>query len=239
MANARKTDTQIQEFIWEQERKLLYKFYKDGFDFLRPRKSFRKFNQIKVPGIWDSVVKARFFGEELSGDTLERWRHVRGIYKAESMGEVLPLNQAIRLLDVYRLQNKQMVIVEARMRELNLLHKSLLEKLEQLLALGENNAEGHRNLEHINADYNALEEIRNGLKGSCHRLAMTLISAQKAAQSRKIRHELGDISSQLPRAATAVESAFEAQSLEDIERQIGREIETYLQLERETDEHLR
>ena len=239
MTNARRTNAQIQNFIHRQERKLLYGFYKEGFDFLRPRKSFKRFHEIKVPEVWDSVVHARFFGEELSEAVLELWRRVRGIYRAESTGAVLPLTQAIRLLDIYRLQNKQLMIVEARMSELNLLHESLLQKLEQLLTLGENNAQGRRNLEQINADYHALEGIRNGLKGSCNRLEMTLISAQKAAQSRQIRRELGDLSVKLPRATTLDEPTFEAQSLEDIERQIGREIETYLQLERETDEHLR
>ena len=189
--------------------------------------------------VWDYLIKANFFGEELSGDTLQFWRRVRGIYKLEARGEVLPLHQAIRLLDIYRLQGKQMATVESRMGELNALRKSLMEKLEQLLVLGESHAPGKRNLEQLSGDYDALERIRNELKGSFTRLEIILISAQKAAQSQQIRRELGDLSAKLPRTEQAEYTSVEAESLEDLERAIGREIETYLQLERETEAHLR
>ena len=66
-----------------------------------------------------------------------------------------------------------------------------------------------------------------------------MISVQKAAQARQLHRELSNINARLPQKAEAIESAFEPESLEDIERQIGREIETYLRLERETEEHLR
>lgn len=239
MTDALKTNAQIENFIKRQELRSQLAFYKDGFDYLRPRKSLKRFQELRVSEVWDSVIKTSFFGEELSDAPLELWRLVRKIYKSESLGELLPLHQAIRLLDIYRLQSKQLATVETRMRELNRLHESLLEKLEQLFALGEDHPEGKRNLQQINADYYALEEIRKGLKGSCTRLEMILISAQKAAQSRQIRRDLGDLSAKLPRTTQASDMDVRVESLEDLERAVGREIETYLQLERETEEHLR
>ena len=74
--------------------------------------------------------------------------------------------------------------------------------------------------------YGALE---TELKSSCTRLEAILIGLQRQIQERRRRRDLAGVETQ----------ANEAQSREEIERQIGREIETYLRLERETGEHLR
>lgn len=109
----------------------------------------------------------------------------------------------------------------------------------QLRELGEDYPQGARNLEQINGDLAALGRVHGQIHASCTRLEAIVIGVQKAAQSRELRRELEGLSARVAPSSGALEPAFAAESLEDIERQIGREIETYLQLERETDEHLR
>ncbi len=109
----------------------------------------------------------------------------------------------------------------------------------QLQKLGEDYPQGARNLEQINTDLEALGKVHSQIHGSCTRLEVIVIGVQKSAQSHQLRSEIEGLNARVTRAAGTIEPAFEAESLEEIERQIGREIETYLQLERETETHLR
>ena len=189
--------------------------------------------------IWKKLGINHTFGSNLSLSTRQLGTEIQKIYNGKSAGELFPLRQSIRLIDTHNRQQQRLQIVENRLRELRGLQENLSSKLAQLRELGEDYPQGARNLEQINGDLAALGKVHGQIRASCARLEAIVIGVQKVAQSRELRRELEGLSAQLPQQKNAVEPAFEAQSLEEIERQIGREIETYLQLERETDEHLR
>ena len=189
--------------------------------------------------VWEQIGVKQVFGDALSVSTRQLGTEIQKIYQGEPSGELLPLRQSIRLLDTHNRQQQRLQIVENRLRELRALQENLQSKLAQLRELGENYPQGARNLEQIDGDLAALGRVHGQIRASCARLEAIVIGVQKVAHSRRLRADLDGLSAQLPRATQAVEPTFEAESLEEIERQIGREIETYLQLERETDEHLR
>ncbi len=189
--------------------------------------------------IWQTLGETGIFGAALPKETRQLGGNVQAIYALDPKGELLPIRQAMRLVDTHRRQQERLQIVNARLGELRALREVLIHKIAQLQGLGENSPEGKRNLEQVNEDARALREVQLQILSSCYRLEMIAISVQKAAQGRRLHRELGELNANISRSNQLVEPAFEAESLDDIERQIGREIETYLQLERETEAHLR
>ena len=189
--------------------------------------------------IWGNLGRQHTFGAELPVATRQLGGEVQKIYDADPSGALFPLRQSVRLIDTHHRQQQRLHIVENRLRELRLLQESLAGKMAQLQELGEDYPQGARNLEQINADLDALRAVHGPIRASCARLEAIVIGVQKAVQSRQLRRELEGLSAQISPINQAVEPAFAAQSLEEIERQIGREIETFLQLERETEAHLR
>lgn len=188
---------------------------------------------------WEYMGRNQTFGTALSEATRRLGNDVQKIYNGDPTGKIFPLRQSIRLVDTHSRQQQRLFIVENRLGELRGLQESLAGKMAQLHELGEDYPQGARNLEQINADLEALGRVHGQIRGSCTRLEAIVIGVQKAVQSRQLRRELEGLSARVAPSNGAIESAFEAESLEDIERQIGREIETYLRLERETEEHLR
>lgn len=206
------------------------------FDEVR---TWRAHQRKEALAIWRALGHNHAFGLRLPESTQLLGGSVRQVYELDPAGKLFPLRQAIRLLDTHRRQQMRLQLVENRLGELRSLQEKLSSKMAQLQELGEDYPAGARNLQQINADLEALRLVHGQIRGSCARLEAITIAVQKAAQSRQLRRELETLSARLPQNAEAVEPAFEAESLEEIERQIGREIETYLQLERETEEHLR
>ena len=188
--------------------------------------------------IWEKLGDNHVFGNKLSLPTRQLGTNIQKIYQLDPSGQILPLRQAIRLLDTFARQQQRSQLLETRLSELDELRQTLIGKLAQLHELGEDHPESSRNLQQITDDYDGLKGIHDQIRSSCHRLELILIAVQKAVQSRRLHRELDDLNARLPRSTAAVEPAFEAESLTDIERQIGREIETFLQLERETEAHL-
>ena len=235
------TDQEINRLIARGESQLRGQFFRTQFDLrflFNFQKGLQPFEQTKARELWNWAGRQHSFGP-LSTPSQEVGNQIQKIYYLDPKGELLPLRQAIRLFDTFCRQQARLNIVTERLWQLNGLQETLLNKMARLQELGENYEQGARNLEQINDDYEALSGIAKQIQGSCARLEMLLISAEKAIQSRQLRRELNELSALMPRPTQAVEPAFEAESLETIERQIGREIETYLQLERETEEHLR
>lgn len=152
---------------------------------------------------------------------------------------LLPLRPAVELVVVYEHQQQKLERVEKRLSALETLRSELRGRLKQLQRQGENHDKGVETLRRAEEDCATSEKTQGQLQASCARLEIIAMSAQQTAQSYRLRQELDELSSRVSRPAEVVEPAFEPESLEDIERQIGREIETYLQLERETEEHLR
>ena len=188
--------------------------------------------------IWNRLGDNHAFGFQLSDSTKRLGNDISRIYQTDAAGQLLPLRQAVRLLDTHNRQQQRLKLVENRLRELRQLQEALADKMAQLQQLGEDYPQGARNLEQIEADLAALGTVHGQIRGSCTRLEALVIGVQKVAQSRELRRELEGLSARVAPTSATVEPAFEAQSLEEIERQIGREIETYLQLERETEQHL-
>ena len=210
-----------------------------GIGFLTNSKDLREFQTHKAREIWKTLGRDHVFGTELSEDTRRLGNDIQKIYDGDSAGRLFPLRQSIRLIDTHNRQQQRLQIVENRLGELRALQENLSSKMAQLRDLGEDYPQGARNLEQINADLEALGRVHGQIRASCTRLEAIVIGVQKAVQSRQLRAELEGLSARVAPVGGAVEPAFEAESLEEIERQIGREIETYLRLERETDEHLR
>ena len=189
--------------------------------------------------IWQALGNDQVFGARLSESTRRLGNDVQKIYDGDPTGKLFPIRQSIQLVDTHNRQQQRLAIVENRLGELRKLQESLTGKMAQLRELGEDYPQGARNLEQINEDLEALRRVHGQIRASCTRLEAIVIGVQKALQSRQLRAELEGLSARVAPASGAIEPAFAAESLEEIERQIGREIETYLRLERETDEHLR
>ncbi len=202
-------------------------------------KDFRAFQNGKAREVWRNLGVDGFFGERLSEATRRLGNDVQDVYNGDPTGKLFPLRQSIRLVDTHHRQQQRLAIVEARLGELRALQENLASKMAQLRELGEDYPQGARNLEQINEDLEALRRVHGQIHASCTRLETIVLGVQKAVQSRQLRAELEGLSARVTPATSHDEPAFAAESLEEIERQIGREIETYLRLERETEEHLR
>ncbi|HEX8464963.1 MAG TPA: hypothetical protein VF627_10145 [Abditibacterium sp.] len=164
------------------------------------------------------------------------WRQIGNIYQHDPRGEFFPLPQAIKLLDAHYRQQKRVGLVSQRLDDLSDLKIRLSEKILQLRELGADNEEGLENLKRIETDEQALQPLKDQIEASCRRLEMILISVQTAFKTRQLQREISELGTRATPAATLSTLAPENE-LSDIERQIGREIETFLRLERETERH--
>ena len=117
------------------------------------------------------------------------------------------------------------------------LRQTLLQKQKQLRSLGDDNPAVEGTLATLESDIGPLERSGKALQASCARLEAIVLSVDAAAQRRQLHREVGELTAEARRDEVgALELSDEHL---DLERQIGREIETFLQLERETDAHLR
>lgn len=192
-------------------------------------------NGMKAIAVWRSIHTRSLLGRELYLPTWELKEGIERLYEHDLCGEVLPLVQAIRLLDAHHRQQKRLVVVYSRLKELQVLRQTMHEKLAQLRTLGEDAPDAKRRLTELERDEAALQSIHNQISASCARLETIFTSVQHAHQVRQLKRELGELSQV---AGSSSDLALESDAF-DIERQIGREIETFLRLERETDAHLR
>ena len=188
--------------------------------------------------LWRRVSRSQAFGSPLKGLTREVRDIIEEIYSTDAGESLLPLAQAVRIFDIYIRQQRQLNPINASLTRLYALRQPFVTKTAQLTALGETRAkspEEHR----LDDEIYWAETARSQAESSCNRLEKIVEEIHRKSQARQIQLELNDLREQLPQPVAAVESEFAPESLEEIERQIGREIETYLRLERETDEHLR
>ena len=184
---------------------------------------------------WKWVRKRGLSGEPPTGDTRLLIDKIVQIQTA-TPDELLPMRQAVKLVDAYERQTRQLQTINARLAQIGATRLALSEKTQQLQALGENHAAGLQSLERTRADFEALQKVAREVQSSCERLKAILDTARKTAVTRQLHRELDQLSA----AATPEgNAAFDAESNDAIERQIGHEIETYLRLERETEEQLR
>ena len=198
----------------------------------------RNLNNWKSLYLWRAVSRNKTLGLPIEGLALEVRDIIKEIYSTGSGESLLPLSQAVRLFDVYVRQQKRLNLVNARLRQLHALRKPLMAKSAQLEALGKDYVKSPQERQ-LDDEIERVKNVLFRIETSCTRLEGIVERLSREAQARQIQLELNDLSARLPHAATSEQPIFASESLEDIERQIGREIETYLQLERETDEHLR
>ncbi len=188
--------------------------------------------------LWRRVARSEAFGAPTKALALKVRDIIEEIYSTPSGDSLLPLAQAIRLFDVYLSQQRQLNPLNASLTRLYALREPFTTKTAQLTALGETRIKSLEE-QRLDDEIYWAETAHSQVESSCYRLEKIVEEVHREAQARQIRDELDDLQSQLPQQSASIEPAFAAESLEEIERQIGREIETYLQLERETDEHLR
>lgn len=186
--------------------------------------------------LWDYLTRTAF-APRFGASTAKLASEIGEFYQTDPRGEVLPLSPAIRLVNTHHKQQARLKIVLQRLAELGSIGLALREKTEQLRDLGEKPESGEARLQTLQRDENALRLLTTQNEASCRRLEMILIEARKAAQMQQLHREISDLS--LQAASPTAILALVPESLFDVERQIAREIETYLQLERDSDRHLR
>ena len=199
---------------------------------------FKDYKRGKRAEFWKQVRKQGLSGEPPTGETRLLIDKITKIQTATPGHELLLMRQAVKLVAAYERQSQQWHKINARLAKLNSTRVELEQKTAQLQALGENHSAGLRSLEQTRANATALQKVADEIQSSCDRLEKILNSVQKTARARQLNHELDRMSALDSPTNQSVEPAFEAESSEAIERQIGREIETYLQLERETEAYL-
>ncbi len=199
----------------------------------------QRFKRNRKVYFWNLVKKHGLFDQKPTDGTRLLVDKIINIQTATPGSELLLMRQAVKLVAAYQQQSRQLQAVEARLAKLGSTRETLTEKIKQLQALGENHSTGLRNLEQTRAGFEILQKVAAEIQSSCDRLEAILNTVRKTARARQLHRELDQLSALDAPSSQTIEPAFEAESHEDIERQIGREIETYLRLERETEEHLR
>ena len=203
------------------------------------RRRLREFERDRGRRIWCHMVRSGVFGKPLVGTARNLSEKIQAIYAIDPQASLLPLPQAVRLFDVYRRQRERRNAIDDRLGDLHSTRAALVAKTDQLQQLGEHRSIA-REVELLATEIEPLEELRDKTAESYRRLEAVIGPVLQTVQARQLHRELDDLQSQLPgEIPPHIEPTFEAESLEEIERQIGREIETYLRLERETEGHLR
>jgi len=197
----------------------------------------REFRRSPALGLWRILLDKGRLAPDASDSTGELGQNLAEVYRLDARGEVLPLVQAARLLQTHHLQQKRLGAIFQRIEKLSFLREQLSDKVARLAGLGDQNPAALNSLGAMNDEIAALQRLGDDTQASCHRLEAIALSVHQAAQVRQLNREIAELTAgALPRNDAAL---LATSDLSDIERQIGREIETFLRLERETDQHLR
>lgn len=165
---------------------------------------------------------------------------ISDVYELDPRGEILPLKQALRLVDVWKTQRERLFRVEDNIEEMKRLRTQLLEKQKSLVALGDDSPALSPALASLDDDIGALEDSGEELRASCARLEALVSAAEAVAKRRQLHREIDELAQRVPAHEDSSTQVFDdSEDNLDLERQISREIETYLMLEAETNAHLR
>ncbi|WP_157947566.1 hypothetical protein [Abditibacterium utsteinense] len=200
--------------------------------------SWAHFRKRRAATLWNNLCSQTRFGRQLSPVSTELAGQIQKIYQQDLQGEFFPVSQALQLLDTHHRQQERSQLVSNRLLDLKGLHFALSEKIKELRELGTEHEEGNKNLAQIEADAQALRALKGQIETSCRRLEMILISVQTAFKTRQLQREISDLGKRST-SSTTLDTFSPEHELSAIERQITREVETFLQLERETDRHMR
>ena len=206
-------------------------FWSDG------RAGKRDLIQSRARVVWQEIESSGELEMNHSGRAQKLSHDVARIYERDPRGEVLPLSQAVRLVLVWKQQTQRLELITRHLAELRPVRSTLIDKQKQLRDLGDDNSQLERALAQLDGDIEPLEQSYDSLWASCARLEAILVSVDAAARRRQLHREVGELTAGVSfQSENSLELADEHL---DLERQIGREIETFLALERETDAHLR
>lgn len=199
---------------------------------------WREFKRAPALRLWRELIDRRLLLASPGEPTEKLARSIRGLYETDWRGEVLPLSQAARLLLIYDLQRRRLTGIHDRLNELEVVREQLRDRGQRLQQLGDQTPLVSTSVDNLSGEIAGLERLGEEIFASCHRLEDILVSVGRAVAVKQLHREIIDLTSVVsPRNAETLASG--APEIIDIERQIGREIETFLQLERETDAHLR
>jgi hypothetical protein len=160
------------------------------------------------------------------------------LYEREGMKRVLPVQQAIRLVEAHYRQWQQISAIDERLMNCKELHQEIRRNLEELRTLGESNVAGERGLKELEQDEAELLSLRNRILQSSEKLEALVPVVEiewKKANLQKETNRLAEIA--LRSTAEEPSHIYECSTVE-LEQQITFEINTYLQLENETQQRL-
>ena len=186
--------------------------------------------------VWREIAASGVFGSQPGLKLNLLIGEIGRVYERDPHAETFPLPHAIRLVETWVGQQVRLEKLRAHLDEMRLLRGTLLEKQALLHDLGDDNSQLERTLARIERDLAPLEQDCNALRASCARLEAIVTTVDAAARRRELHREVGELTAGFHHDADALALADEQL---DLERQIGREIETFLELERETDARLR
>jgi DNA repair exonuclease SbcCD ATPase subunit len=190
--------------------------------------------------LWQQINENSAFGDNPSSQERELLKGIGRIYDRDPQGETLPLPQAIRLTLVWKQQQQRLQTIESHITEMQFARTTLQEKQNLLRELNDENSGLDRALARLDDDITPLGRSHNALRASCTRLEALIVEIDSTIRRRELHREADNITARLPSGNSTTTSSLEVSDEHlELERQIGREIETYLQLERETDAHLR
>lgn len=196
------------------------------------------FKRKRALELWDYIgSNGRLgYGTPMPPEIRQFGGRIAGLYERDPQAEHFPLSQALQLVDIYHRQHQRLSQLTLRLKELDILRMELSLRLDRLYELGEDNEHAELNLHQFEEDITTIKTMRDQIEASCHRLEMLLISIEKTYEIRQLNQEITGLATRA--SASPLASRDETESLANIERQIGHEIETFLRLERETDKHL-
>ncbi len=202
------------------------------------RKVKRDLMKARAQTLWQEMERIGAFDEKSSLKQRQFLKDIARIYERDPQGEILPLSQAIRLVLAWKQQQKRLNAIGAHLEQMRIARTTLQGKQKLLRELNDENVGVERALARLNDDIAPLERSYDILRASCTRLESLIVEVDASVRRRELHREVGELTARLSLGQKPEALELSSEHL-DIERQIGREIETYLQLERETNVQLR
>ncbi|BCM92753.1 hypothetical protein IAD21_04635 [Abditibacteriota bacterium] len=199
---------------------------------------WREFKRAPAWRLWREITQNPHLLTASSAGGFDLSRSLQDVYRYDPRGEILPITQALRLLLIYDLQQRRLGVLLQRVTTLRSVRDQLLEKSARLRELGDTNPTVVVDGDEMNQEIAVLEQLNADIQASCYRLETIGLSAHRAIQVKQLHREIAELKSSVSPSKNGT-AQLSPPEITDIERQIGREIETYLQLERETETHLR
>jgi hypothetical protein len=190
--------------------------------------------------IWSDFL--RFYTDEsgaLSGHTHRFCERISTLYESDSSQLLLPFRHAARLLDTYHKQQARLTALNLRLEEVEALYQPLNARIEKLRELHETNEAGERTLRELRNEKRQLLALKNQIETSANNLEAILSTIENERKKRRLHQEVAVLAGRARISSDEeVTEGIVPDPVNELEEQITREIQTYLQLERDTDQRL-